>query len=318
MAEQDPETGISLFSTTTVPACGVTQPGAVLRWFGTDTEARYRSEPHPTLGPDDVVYRFNSSGYRGPEFDLSDFSSPPIKVVSIGASEVFGLGLPEEQAFPNVFGNLISETSSRPVVSWNLGVCGASADYNARILYSALEVLKPDVVLLVFPSINRREFISDGGRTFMYPNAFDDEKLRNRIKYRLGDPENASQNAAHRELGSSHNDIANFFKNYQVCASLCREHNVMWAFSSFIHARLAPVQRLLDEDHMIQPGIADFRELNLRNDDDPAVCWARDMGHPGSKSNSEFAASFYQRMFDLYGDRFGDLVNKPGAWAVQQ
>jgi len=139
-----------LYSETELPPSGITQTDIELRWFANDTEKRFRQKPHPSLKPDDILYRFNSKGYRCGEF--SQPSNPDtLKVVSIGASEVFGVGLPVAKTFPQLFCDKLEKVYGCETINWNLGVSGTSADYISRVLFSALPVLKPDIVLIVFP-----------------------------------------------------------------------------------------------------------------------------------------------------------------------
>ncbi|MGH7999763.1 MAG: hypothetical protein ACREPR_10130, partial [Brasilonema sp.] len=41
-----------------------------VKWFGSDRQKEYRKNPHPLFGPEDIIYRINSYGYRCPEFEL--------------------------------------------------------------------------------------------------------------------------------------------------------------------------------------------------------------------------------------------------------
>lgn len=304
-----------------VPSAGLTPAGQLVPWFGTDTEVRYRQAPHPNLGPGDVSYRFNRLGYRGEDW-------PPVKppgaltLLSVGASEVFGLGVAEEDAFPSLLARDLAACLSREVISVNLGLCGGSMDYVSRLMSSAITAVRADVVVFVVPSSVRREHVNDQGRRFLYPNAFSPtwwRGMKNRFKYQLGDPENAQQDRAWRHLSSDANDALNSFRNYATCEMLCRRHQVRWVFSSFLEDYVQPIRHLIDERHYVTPGLADLRDQMLAQRLDPGRVWARDMGHPGSEPHRRMAQLCLERLQQLYGPdlafsgsgQYSELVQSP-------
>jgi len=268
------------------------------KWYGTDSEERYKNNPHSFLGPEDVVYRFNSLGYRCPEFNADRFEKK-LTVVSIGASEVFGIGLPEDKVFAQVFADLLAEQFECNVVNWNLGLGGSCADYMSRVIVSALPVLKPDIVLLVFPFYGRREHIDDNGRIF-YFNHRNAEYNKNRLKNSLIDPLDATITQAQMALSSDHGDQINLYKNYQVCASLCEKYKVMWLFSAFHIAFFSQLQHLIATPHLVGPGLED---LKCNYQVDPGLRLARDMQHPGIGPHKEMAENLFERLKSLYFDR---------------
>lgn len=137
-----------------------------LRWFGNDVEDRYRAKPHRLLGPDDVSYRFNSYGYRGPEFSRGD-----VNIMALGDSFTFGTGLPEEAIYGSRLAKLLGERLGRAVRCWDLALGGHSNDFIARTALSAIPALKPDVVLAMFTGPARREYFAADGQPVVYvPN----------------------------------------------------------------------------------------------------------------------------------------------------
>lgn len=290
-----------------VPHAVITPAGRTVTWFGTDTQGRHAATPHPTLGPDGVSYTFNSLGYRGAEPPRSK-QAGTLTMLSVGASEVFGLGVPAPTAFPAVLADLLAQRVGMPVVDVNLGFCGAAADYVARTLASAIGAVQPDIVVFVLPAPVRREHINDLGRIFLYPNAYSPTwriALKNRLKYLLFDPENSMQNTARERLSSDANDALNYFRNYAASELLCRRHGAMWAFGVFQESFLAGVRDHIDLGHYVGPGIADMRDQLLAEGVPPAQCWARDMGHPGVAAHRRMAERFAERLYALYGPTLG-------------
>ncbi len=297
------QTGLKILAPDQIPPALITPAGSTVTWFGTDTEARYARQPHPTLGASDVQYTFNSLGYRSPE--------PPagrpvdaLTLLSVGASEVFGLGVAEADAFPRVLAGLLAQQTGRPVVDVNLGLCGAAMDYVSRTLTSAIGAVRPDIVVFVMPSPVRREHVNDLGRAFLYPNSFSPTWLsavKNKLKYMLGDPENSQQNSANARLASDANDALNAFRNYATCELMCRRHGVMWLFSAFCDDFVAPIRHLVDADRYVGPGLADIRDAMLAQGVAPELCWARDMGHPGVAPHRRMAELCLQKLQAIHG-----------------
>ncbi len=290
---------LSLFSREKLPHAFGIEPNSEMRWFSSDNEERHIKFPHPMLGAEDVVYKFNSYGYRCAEFSLNKANKKTLSVVSIGASEVMGYGLPEDRSFPHLFTKLLENHMDFQTLNWNLGVPGSSSDTMSRMLIPVLSVLKPDIVLLVFPFPWRREHINDAGQVFF----FDRNSHRNifkAVKSRLVNPEYTEQFSANSRLSSDYNDQLNYFKNYQVCESLCEKNNVMWLFSPFNVSHFRQFEHMLMSKNLVSPGMWDSTN---RYRDDPGIGLARDRWHPGIKPNQVMAEMFFDRLTTLYSDQ---------------
>lgn len=272
------------------------QAGTTRSWYGPDTEERYRSRPHPTLGPADVVYRFNRHGYRCPEFPDSATDLPPdtLSMVSIGASEVLGTGVPEEQVFGQLVAQQLQTRLGRPVMHWNLGSDGSSLDTLVRTLLAALTVLKPALVLMVFTYPWRRECITPSGRILYYNRQSTDASS---LLARMRNPEMFETCRAYANLASDFNDELHLFKNYQTAAALCQKHQVMWLYSALETSFLQPIRALVDEDHLVLPCLGQLR-AEVRHD--PAEALARDMMHPGIGPHRRMAELMLQGLERRY------------------
>jgi|SRR5882762_226455 len=152
-----------------LPVSGLPRSGYLERcatpWFGFDSEENYRNRKEPeSNGGQNVSYRFNSLGYRCPEFDTEAL----LRVVSIGCSYVFGEGLPQEVLFHERFAARLRTEVSKSVVNWNFGIAGASNDGIARLLSRAVPALNPDIVMVNFTHTARREYITAAGEWMTY------------------------------------------------------------------------------------------------------------------------------------------------------
>lgn len=303
-----PPQPLHLLSTAHMPCAPRTPPGVRRTWQGTDSEERWRKRPHPTLGPADVDYRFNAHGYRCDEFDAAR-DEATLVVVSLGASEVLGTGVPVDRTSTAEFARLLGEETGRPAIAWNLGVGGGSADCIARMLVSALPVLRPDVVLITFPHGARREHLGDDGRVHCHNR---EGPHRRKLADRLLEPEEFALTQANLELSSEHNDTMNLYKNYKVCESLCVASSVLWLFSATRDAFLERIAPVVDATHWVRPGIGD---LKLQADDDPATALARDMQHPGIGVHHEMARRWLAHLRATQAHRLRAL-SRPGTTAA--
>jgi hypothetical protein len=121
-------------------------------WVGTDTEERFQQnlKSQPLDWPwrnQTITYRLNSQNYRAPEWDTIDWSN---SIVMFGCSQVFGVGVNEDQTL----GHYLSQLLNKPVI--NLGIPGGSI----MALWINTEKLlnygiNPLAVIYNWPSANR-------------------------------------------------------------------------------------------------------------------------------------------------------------------
>ena len=135
-------------------AAGVGQQAAVSP-FGTDgaaagvvlddPELGYRLKPGVTLLD---TYRINALGYRGP--DVGPRRPGLLRLLAVGDSTTFGLGVAEPQRWSDVLGRLLAALfeGRREVEVCNAGVPSYSSLHNLVQLERDLSVVRPDIVLL--------------------------------------------------------------------------------------------------------------------------------------------------------------------------
>jgi len=239
--------------------------GQQVEWlFGDNPENYRRRGGHPIYGEKDITYRFNSLGYRCPEFDVE----AETRIVAIGCSCVLGEALPQEALFHEIFAERLRAESKRKVVLWNLGKCGASNDYISRLLYLAVPRLDPDIVLINFTGVARREYLSVQDRLISYNPAVEpSEPVVGEIYRHIA------------ALGSRFDDELNFFRNYKAVEHLLAGRQ--WLFSHVNPREFAPVTAHLDLSRCAG-------RLHV-------VDKARDGGHPGPESHRLLAGQYWAR-----------------------
>lgn len=135
------------------------------RWLSTDTEAAYRERDN-RYRPDSFDYRLNTRGFRCDEFGPT--TAP--RVVYIGCSLTMGIGLPLDEIWSrHVHGAVLREVSG-DAPYWNLGCSGRSGGWMARMLATALPMLRPHLVVAFLPVASRREVWMQSGLGSYVPN----------------------------------------------------------------------------------------------------------------------------------------------------
>ena len=131
--------------------------GQTTRWLSTDSEELYRrnlrnrSTEMERLGWVDreIIYHFNSDGFRSAEFDQGP------GVVFLGCSHTMGIGLPHDETWTS------QVAESLDLSCWNLGLGGASNDVAFRMAWHWLPRLRPKICVLMCPDSSRLEIVQD-------------------------------------------------------------------------------------------------------------------------------------------------------------
>jgi hypothetical protein len=237
------------------------------RWCGQDNLEDYRRRGgHPLYGEDDIRYCYNARGYRCPEFD----EEAEIRMISIGCSWGFGVGIPQEATFHERFARRLRLELGATVVNWNLSRPGASNDYIARVLHLAVPRLDPDLILVLFSRLQRREYMTADNRQIYYNPA---APLEHPVKSHL------------EALSSAYDDQLNFFRNYKSVEGLLADR--VWLFSMVNPGQAEPIADHLDPSHRT----ADLRFVDK----------ARDQTHPGPQTHELIGNAFWTKFVETGG-----------------
>jgi hypothetical protein len=259
-----------VLTTDRLPPSGYPE-GKEVAWLFSDSLENYRRRGgHPIYGENDIIYRFNSLGYRCPEFDIE----ADLRIVAVGCSYVLGQALPQAAVFHEVFAERLRGESKKNIVVWNLGRCGASNDYISRLLYLAVPRLDPHMVLINFTHGARREYVSVQEQLIHYNPAFEppDEVTKGIFNH-------------YAALCSPFDDQLNFFKNFKAVESLLAGRP--WLFSHVRPQEFEPIAAHLDLSRFVGPLATVDR--------------ARDGGHPGPESHRRLAELYWAKFIELGG-----------------
>ena len=236
-------------------------------------------------------YTLNRQGYRCDEFDKAG----DIKVISIGCSITFGWAIATEERFSNVFARLLHNATGKSIVNWNLGEAGKSNDYIARQTLNAIRILKPDIVLICWTEIGRREYFSiDYNLEKPSYNCLPClPSTQNSYNYLPSQPDHISRKSyapqflrymQHlRGLTSPHEDLINAYKNIQIVNSALQAHQIP-------HLYLGTHSDLPQANDPVCVG------------DIEIVDKAKDDMHPGPQTNLQAGTKLFKRYKNVYMD----------------
>lgn len=182
-----------------------------------------------------VIYHFNEYGYRG-QWTNDDIDD---SVWCLGDSQTAGMGVHEQDLWPSLLSRLTKQKTI------NMGIGGASHDTIARTLISALRTYRPSAVCVLMTAPNRREIISDKGRSTFFPQA---------IKYL--DKIDKSLYTQYIDSVDNTSNRINYDKNLMLIKSVCDALDIPVVcvdFTQHIY-ELAKQDPALDGEHL-GPGI---------------------------------------------------------------
>jgi len=243
-----------------------------LTWFSTDTEAQFRARGHNIFSEADVDYKFNSDGYRSPEFN----ERGAVNILYAGCSRTFCTGLPEDVAIPAQLTRNISDLAGRPVHYWSIAHPSLSNDAISRLLVFALPFLKPDWLFVQFSPVVRREYFHEDGLMRRV--------LLTRTPNDVDKPMRAAQEAF-LDLANDYENILNLFRAYKLVQATAGQHVKGWSHT-FVQVDAAQsFPNLLDKESFLGFGV---NNIDL----------ARDNGHLGPKSVSHFCSKAAPHIYD--------------------
>ena len=168
----------------------------VCNTIGLDSLSHCINKSHYRSYPTDIVYKFNSMGYR----DIEQYSGD--EILAIGDSFTLGLGVNAEDTWPAQ----LSKMLNYPVLNFSLN--GASNDWIARRASELMNFFNPKAIIVHYTFSHRRERPfpdwHDNERTECEPIYTDKENLIN-WKKNFETVENLSVPVIHSFITNWHN-----------------------------------------------------------------------------------------------------------------
>ena len=209
------------------------------------------------------TYTYNELGFRGDSINKKGF-----KVMSIGDSMTEGMGVNDNETWPHQFSKLIPNG-----VDFNFGFRGRSSDYVSRCLLTYYDLVKPDLVLIMYPPSHRRDvFTKDGGiepftpiREWGYMKETEDGK---KIQKYL------------TELQHDNEDFINWYKNHQLIKLFLESKKCNWIWTDWLGM------------------IKDYHEFNRFDGNyNYFIDIGADKKHPGSVHNHIYSTNLYKHIY---------------------
>lgn len=233
------------------------------RWNTSDR----KNKSYTTSGSDNsgkCTYTYNSLGFRGDEPTKQGF-----KIMCIGDSNTEGVGVGNNETWPAQFTNLIPNG-----VNMNFGAGGRSNDFIARCLLTYYDIVKPDLVLIMYTKPFRREiYTSENGIEPYIPSVA--------WGYLAETTDGKRIQLLKNELQNDNEDLINWYKNHLLIKYFLESKKCNWLWNGWMDI---PV---------------DFEETN-RFDGEynmPFIDFGVDGTHPGPIHNIEYSIKLYNHIY---------------------
>lgn len=242
------------------------KPFSVLNKFGNDRSGK-------------KIYKFNSLGYRGEEYD----ERAKMKIFIGGCSLTIGNGLNYEETWPYHFKMQIINNMNlqeKDVNVLNFANSGRSNDYICRTLLRQCEAVKPELIVALFTNMNRIEYVDKGMVSpILVQNGMKEECAINYYEYYT------------EEIG-----FINTMKNMLLLQYYCKLNRIKYIISFYELDKFSKKRYLYNT--VCKQFLDKIDRKCFFKNKFPKVDLAADNDHPGPKSNKIYA----EKLFEFFRD----------------
>jgi hypothetical protein len=233
-----------------------------------------KGKTYNTSGTDNTgrcSYSYNELGFRGESIEKNGF-----KIMSLGCSNTEGVGVNYSDTWPAQFSYLIPNG-----VNFNFGTGGRSNDFICRCLLTYYDIIKPDLVLIMYPSPLRREiYTGDGGiEPFMPTSSWGYLK-------ETDDGIKTQEYLTH--LQNDNEDIINWYKNHLLIKYFLESKKCNWIWNG---------RELTSFDY--------YEPNRFDGDYGKYIDFGADGSHPGPNHNKTYA----NKLHDFISKNFPHYIN---------
>jgi len=209
------------------------------------------------------AYTYNELGFRGDSIKKEGF-----KVMSLGCSITEGVGVNDDETWPHQLCKFIPNA-----VNLNFGMGGRSNDTICRCLISYYDLIKPDLVLIMYTFPHRREiYTEDGGIEPYMPN-----KVWNKLSQT--NEESIIQNSLDI-LQNDNEDLINWYKNHILIKLFLESKNCNWLW----------------DGNNLRTNYTEFNRFTLM-DNFKIIDLGSDNIHPGPKHHDHYGRILYSYIY---------------------
>ena len=217
-----------------------------------------------TCGSDNSTkckYSYNELGFRGDSIKKDGF-----KIMFLGCSMVEGVGVNDNDTWTYKFSKLVNG------VNFNFGLSGRSNDYISRCLLSYYNVIKPDLIIVMYSFLNRREIYTENNQIepFMVGSSWgyleekeDGITIQNNLT----------------EIQNRNEDIVNWYKNHLLITQFLKLKNCNFLWNGSLDV---PID--INDEYRFDGEYKNFLDLGA------------DGGHPGPKHNESYSKNLYNHI----------------------
>ena len=231
------------------------------------------NKTHKTSGNDNTnlcLYTYNELGFRGDSIKKQGF-----KIMSLGCSFTEGVGVNDNETWPIQFCKLIPNA-----VNMNFGTGGRSNDFICRSLMCYYDLIKPDLVLIMYTYPHRKEFYTkDDGIEPFIPG----------IKWGYMEETEDGQiiQSSLDILQNNNSDFINWYKNHMLIKLFLESKKCNWSWNgSFLNTEYS-------DDFRFDGDYGKYLDLGVDNT------------HPGPNHNKTYA----HKLHDFISKNFPQYIN---------
>jgi hypothetical protein len=218
-----------------------------------------------TSGSDNTgncLYTYNELGFRGDSIYKEGF-----KIMCIGDSNTEGVGVNNHETWPALFTRFIPNG-----VNMNLGCGGRSNDYISRCLISYYDLIKPDLVLIMYTSPQRREIYTENGEIepFMPTHSWG---------YLEETKEGQIIQKNQIELQNDNEDLINWYKNHLLIKYFLESKKCNWLWNGWMG-----IDKNYTEFNRFDGEYGNFIDKGA------------DGNHPGPKHNYQYSIRLFEHI----------------------
>lgn len=199
------------------------------------------------------IYTYNKLGFRGDDFPLSGK-----KLMAVGCSHTEGIGVNDDETWPYYISKKLNYSHI------NFGFTGRSNDYICRTILSFTDLIKPDLVLIMYTYSERKEYYTkEGSVEPFHPTPWGWFE------------ENKKEFNSVVDLSNKNEDIVNWYKNHLLISNFLKNKNIKFIWNgSFLNVNYIDENRF-DGNYNIEYG-----------------------NHANPLQNKIYAESLYQKLLE--------------------
>ena len=223
-----------------------------------------------TSGSDNTglcTYTYNELGFRGDTPSKKGF-----KIMSIGDSMTEGVGVSDNETWSHQLCNLIPNA-----VDLNFGCGGRSNDYISRCLLTYYDLVKPDLVLIMYTAAHRRDVFTKNGEIEPF-------MATHKWGYLEKTEEGRKIQSLKEELQNDNEDLVNWYKNHLLIKYFLESKKCNWLWNGWMGTPVGFEEPNRFDGEYGYP----FKDSGV------------DKKHPGKKHNFIYSIVLYKHIYDTF------------------